>query len=149
MAQVVYQGFYDDILGGAVTAAADLRVILVMTNTTCDTQEDAQNMSDFTTIDECDGAGYAELDLASITAAYDSTNDRLEFDAADGDMDGGSGAIAAATRDVQAYVIKRYVDGTDANDVPWVYRDIGPYTLAGGAFDFAWNAEGIGQGASA
>lgn len=149
MAQVIYQGFYDDLLAGSVTASADLRVLLVMEDTTCDTEPDAQNMSDFTTIDECDGAGYAQLDLASVAAAYDSANDRLEFDAADGDMDGGSGIIGAATRDVTGYVLYRYVDGTDANDVPWGYRDIGPYTMAGGPFDFTWNAEGILQLGSA
>jgi len=102
-------------------------------------------MSDFTTIDECDGAGYAELDLAAWTGAYDSTNNRYEFDATDGDMDGGTDSIALSSRQVQGYVLYRYVDGTDANDVPWGYLDIGPYTLGGGKFDFVWNAEGIAQ----
>jgi len=149
MGQVVFRGFTDDLLAGNTISAADLRVLLVMSNTTCDTEPDAQTMSDFTTIDECDGAGYVQLDLASVAAAWDAANDRLEWDATDGDMDGGSGAIAAATRDVTGYVIKRYVDGTDANDVPWVYRDIGPYTMAGGPFDFTWHAEGLIQVASA
>jgi len=149
MGQVMFRGFTDDVLAGAAISAADLRVILVMTNTTCDTEPDVQTMSGFTTIDECDGVGYAELDLASVAAAWDATNNRLEWDATDGDMDGGGGSIAAATRDVQGYVIYRYVDGTDANDVPWGYRDIGPYTMAGGPFDFVWNAEGIAQLASA
>ena len=146
---MIYQGFYDDLMGGSFTGAPDCRVYLLMTNTTCDTELDAQTMSDFTTIDECDGAGYVQLDLLTGTTAYDVANDRLEYDAADGDMDGGSSIIAAASRDVSMYLVKRYVDGTDANDVPWFAKEIGPYTLAGGAFDFTWNAEGLLQIASA
>jgi len=60
-------------------------------------------------------------------------------------LDGGGDSIALSTRDVTGYVIKRYVDGTDANDVPWGYRDIGPYSLSGGPFDFTFNTEGILQ----
>jgi hypothetical protein len=144
MSQKIYRGWHDDMLAGNVVSAVDLRIMLVMTNTTCDT-EDAQTLSDFTTIDECDGVGYAQLDLAGVGAAWDAVNLREEWDATDGDMDGGGGSIAASARDVQGYVVYRYVDGTDANDVPWGYRDIGPYTTAGGPFDFAWNAEGIWQ----
>ena len=143
MAQVVYQGFYDDLMAGNVTSSADLRALLVMSNTTIDVDEDAQTLSDFTTIDECDGTGYSELDLASVSVAYDSTNDRLVIDAADGDFDGGGGSITATTREVSRVLIKRYVDGTDANDVPWFSIDIGPYDPVGGAFDVTWNSTGI------
>jgi len=148
MSQYVYQGYFDDVIGGNA-GVEDLRVMLVMTNSTFDSQIDVQTMSDFTTIDECDGAGYVQLDLLSAAAAWDSGNSRLEYDAADGDLDGGSGIITASTRQVSGFIVKRYVDGTDANDVPWFGRDIGPYTLAGGAFDFQFNAEGILQLASA
>jgi hypothetical protein len=149
MGQIVYQGYLNDIIGGAAVAAADLRVLLVMTDTTCDTENDAATMSDFTVIDECDGVGYVQLDLLSGAAAYDAVNDRLEYDVADGDMDGGGGIITVSTRSVSGFLIKRYVDGTDANDVPWVFRDIGPYILSGGAFDFEWSTEGIIQVAGA
>jgi hypothetical protein len=148
MAQYVYQGYFDDVAGGNA-GAEDLRVMLVMSNSTFDTDTNVGNLSDFTTIDECDGAGYVQLDLASVAVAWDSSNARLEYDAADGDLDGGSGIITASTRDVTGFIVYRYVDGTAANDVPWFGRDIGPYTLAGGAFDFQWNTEGILQLASA
>ena len=145
MAQVMFRGFVDDVLAGTAVSGADLRVLLVMTNTTCDTEHDAQTLSGFTTLDECDGTGYARLNLASVAGAWDATNNRYEWDADDGDMDGGGGSITASSRAVQGYVIYRYVDGTAANDVPWGYRDIGPYTLSGGSFDFTWNVEGIAQ----
>jgi hypothetical protein len=148
MAQYVYQGYFDDIVGGNA-GAVDLRVLLVMSNSTFDTDTNVANLSDITTLDECDGAGYARLDLQTVTAAWDGTNMRLEYDAADGDMDGGSGIITASTRQVTGFIVYRYVDGTAANDVPWFGRDIGPYSLAGGAFDFQWNAEGFLQVASA
>jgi hypothetical protein len=119
MAQVVYQGFYDDIVAGFVKAATDVRARLVMSNTTIDTQEDAQTISDFTTLDECDGTGYVLLQIANLTVAYDSTNDRLVIDGDDGDFDGGSGVITASSRTITRVLIERYVDGTDANDVPW------------------------------
>lgn len=148
MAQYVYQGYFDDIASGNA-GAEDLRVLLVMSNSTFDSDTEVAKMDDFTTLDECDGAGYVQLDLANVTVTYDAVNDRLEYDADDGDLDGGSGIITVSTRDVTGFVVKRYVDGTDANDVPWYGRDIGPYTLAGGAFDFTFNAEGILQVASA
>jgi len=73
MGFVIHRGFHDDLAAGNVTGSADLRIILVMSNTTCDTETGAQTMSDFTTIDECDGAGYAELDLAGVTSAWDAS----------------------------------------------------------------------------
>jgi len=143
MVQTVYQGFYDDIMGGTVIAASDLRAILVMSNTTTDTEEDAQTMSDFTTIDECDGVGYAEYDVVSHAVAYNSTTDVLAIDGDDGDMDGGGDVIQVSTRDVTGIVFYRYVDGTDANNVPWFSETIGPFTLSGGPFNVVINAAGI------
>lgn len=143
MADVFHRGMYDDIVAGNFTSSADLRLMAVMSNTTCDTETDAQTLSDFTTIDECDGVGYAQLDLASVAVAYDATNDRLWVDAADGDLDGGGDSVAVSTRQVTGVVVYRYVDGTDANDVPWCYMDVGPYTLSGGKFDVVWASTGI------
>lgn len=143
MAQVVYQGFYDDLAAGAVVTAADCRAILVMSNTTIDTEEDAQNISDFTTLDECDGSGYLELDLGSVTFTYDSTNDRMVLDAANGDFEGGLGSVNASSRQITRVLFYRYVDGTDANDVPWASIDIGPYDTVGGPVDITINTSGI------
>lgn len=143
MAQVVYQGFYDDLMAGEVAAGVDLRAVLVMSDTTIATEPDAQTLSDFTDMDICDGVGYAELDLASVTVAYDTTNDRLKIDAADGDFDGGTDEVLAASRQITRVLLKRYVDGTDANDIPWVSVDVGPYTTSGGPIDVTWHANGV------
>ena len=146
MAEVFFQGLYDDIVAGNFKSSADARVILVMTSTTCDTEEDSQNMADFTTIDEADGVGYVELDLANVAVAYDATNNRLEL-TADAGVWTAASSLGACTRDLQGWVLYRYVDGTDANDVAWMYSDEGgfPYTPAGGDATFTPNSEGIIQ----
>lgn len=143
MAQVIYQGFYDDLEAGNVTDNVDIRAHLLMSNTTTDVEPDAQNVSDFTTYDEADGVGYVALDLANVTVTYDDSNDRLVIDADDGDFEAGLGSIGVCSRNITRVAITRYVDGTAANDVPWGSIDIGPYVPAGGAFDVTWNSTGI------
>ena len=149
MAQVVYQGFYDDLLAGTVASTVDIRARLVMSDTTIDVDEDAQNTSDFTDLDECDGVGYAELDIANSTVAYDAATDTVVIDGDDGDFDGGGDIVGASSRDVTRVLIERYVDGTDSNDVPWFSLDVGPFTTSGGPFDVTWNSLGIGYLGSA
>ena len=145
MTQTVYQGFYDDLAAGNVTSAADLRAMALMSDTTVSDagQEDAQTLSDFTDMDECDGAGYAQHDIASVAVSYDATDNRLVVDGDDGDFDAGGDIIQVSSRTVTKYMVYRYVDGTDANDVPWVSEDIGPFTMSGGPFDMLWNTAGI------
>lgn len=144
MATVFYQGLDDDKAAGNLATGVDLRCMAVMSNTTIDTEEDAQTLSDFTTIDEADGVGYAQADLASVTVTYDSTNDRHRVvDADDFDLDGGTDSVAVCSRDVTRLLYYRYVDGTDANDVPWLSIDIGPYTPQGSSFDVVVNTTGI------
>lgn len=59
----------------------DIRALLVMSNTTADTDEDAQFIADVTTLDEYDGAAYARVALTGEAFAIDAVNDRWEFDA--------------------------------------------------------------------
>ena len=143
MAQQVYQGFFDDLAAGNVLTGADCRAQLVMSNTTIDTEADAQTISDFSTYDECDGAGYFELDLGTVTFTYDSANDRMVLDADNGDLDGGVGTVNASSRQITRVNYYRYVDGTAANDVPWASIDIGPYDTVGGPVDITINTTGI------
>jgi hypothetical protein len=143
MAQKFYQGFHNDMEAGVVTDGVDLRCMAVMSNTTIDT-EDAETLSDFTTVDECDGVGYAQADLTNVTVAYDASNERhMQIDADDFDLDGGGDSVDTASRNVTRLLYFRYVDGTDANDVPWMSIDVGPYLMQGGAFDVIVNTTGI------
>lgn len=124
----------------------DIRARLCMTNTTCDTEVDAiADLADYSTIDPCDATGYADVALASEAVAADDANDRAEFDATDASFTGLSGD---ASRDIQGVLIYKYVDGTDANDIPIAFIDFTsdiPSTAT--QIDIPWNAEGILQAA--
>lgn len=122
----------------------DIRARLCMTNTTCDTEVDAiNNLADYTTIDPCDATGYADVALASESVAADDTNDRAEFDANDLSFTGLGGD---ATRNIQGVLLYKYVDGTNANDLPIAFIDFTtdiPSTAT--QIDVPWDAEGILQ----
>jgi len=124
-------------------AANDVRVMLVMTNTTADTDQDAANIAAITTLDEYDGAAYVRKALANQVTNQDDPNNRGEFDADDITWT----ALGAGTRQAAGMVVYRHVDGTAANDLPIAYIDTGgfPFSGNGGNVTVTWNAEGIIQ----
>lgn len=130
--------------GGIDLDTDDIRARLCMTNTTCDTEVDAINdLADYTLIDVADATSYADVALASEAVAADDTNDRAEFDAADISFTGLGGN---ATRDYQGVLLYKYVDGTNANDLPLAFIDFAtdiPSTAT--QVDVPWDAEGILQ----
>lgn len=126
-----------------VEAGDDIRVMLIMTNTTADTDEDASVLSDIGTLDEYDGANYVRKALANQVVNEDAANDRAEFDADDFTWT----ALGVGTRQAQAMLLYRHVDGTAANDQPIAYIDTGgfPFDGNGGNVVATWNPEGIVQ----
>lgn len=145
MASVVYNDFKRGLLSGEYdlhTAGDDIRVKLLMTNTTADTEVDAINqVSDFTTLDVCDATSYADQALASEAVTADDTDDEGVFDAADSSFTGLGGN---ATRDIQGALVYKYVDGTAANDIPLFFVDFTadiPSTAT--QVDIPWATEGI------
>ena len=100
----------------------DIRARLCMTNTTCDTEVDAiTDLADYTTIDVCDATGYADVALDTETVTANDGDNRADFDtAADIVFSGLSGD---ATRDYQGILLYKYVDGTNANDLPLCFID--------------------------
>jgi hypothetical protein len=146
MAETLHQGFFDDLMGGVVDTG-DIRVRLLMSNTTALTDEDAQTFSDMTTVDAADGVGYVDLDCTITTNQYDTTDDRWEIHpATTEDFSGGGGTVGACTRDITVATIYRYVDGTDANDIPWYSTDAWTnlnFNPAGG--DIAFTPAGAGM----
>lgn len=122
--------------------AADIRVRLVMSNTTADTEQDATTVGGFTTLDEYDGANYATKALANEAVAADNANNRAEFDADDITWT----ALGAGTRQAVGMVVVKFVDGT-TGDIPLLFIDTGgfPFSGNGGNVTVQWNAEGIGQ----
>lgn len=130
--------------GGIDLNTDDIRARLCMTNTTCDTQVDAINdLADYTTIDPCNATGYADVALASEAVAADDANDRAEFDATDISFTGLGGD---ASRDYQGVLLYKYVDGTNANDIPLCFIDFSAdIPLQATQVNVPWNAEGILQ----
>lgn len=128
--------------GGIDLNTDDIRVRLCMTNTTCDTEVDAiNNLADYTLIDVCDAAGYADVALTGEAVNIDDANDRAEFDANDSSFTGLGGD---ASRAIQGALIYKYVDGTNANDLPIAFVDFTsdiPATAT--QIDIPWDTEGI------
>ena len=121
----------------------DIEVMLVMSNTTADTEEDKEHVADFTTLDEMDGVNYARQNLANPAISVDTANDRALFDADDQLWN----ALGNGARQVQAALIYKNT-GAAATDIPIAYIDVGGFPFDPGGDDVAitWHATGIIQG---
>ncbi len=140
---MIYKGFYDAFAAGLLETTPDIRIKLVMPSTTCDTEEDATTLSDFTNIDEFDGVGYAELDCSSVVTGYDTADDEWQLDFSDDDF---GTTVAAGSDVIQGMLVYLYVDGTDANDIALGYFDSGPgfgSNANGGSLDLTLPASGL------
>jgi hypothetical protein len=142
---MVYPAALRQILSGEIdlhTGGNDIRVRLLMTNTTADTDQDGiDNISDIITLDTCDATGYADVALTSEAVTENTTSNTAVFDAADASFTSLGGD---ATRDIQGALVYKYVDGTDANDIPITFVDFTsdiPSTAT--QVDVPWNAAGI------
>lgn len=120
----------------------DIRVLLVMTNTTADTEQDKEFIGDLTTLDEFDGANYARKALGSQAVNQDDPNNRAEFDAADVTWT----ALGAGTRQAQGAVLYKFVtNDADSPLIGWIDTGGFPFTGNGADVVAIWNAEGILQ----
>lgn len=150
MASLVYTRTKRDLMKGDMdfdAAGADIRAIIVMTNTTCDTEEDTATLTNFTTIDEFDGSGYstgAGLDIGTQVVNEDTANDRAEFDSTDITFS----AVGAGTRLITGMVIFRFVTNFNSS-IPIAYVDFsstpGNFAANGGDITITWDAQGIIQ----
>lgn len=140
----VFTPFKGDLLRGQYDfdSPQDFRIILVMTNTTFDTEEDDEFVGDTTTPDEYDGANYARKSLAGDAVSDDTANNRGEYDANDIQW----AALGAGTRQAAGMVLFRFVT-VDADSPLIAYIDSGgfPFSGNGGNVDVAWSSEGLLQ----
>ena len=144
MADSAYTNFKRGLLEGEfdLNATDDIRIALLMTNTTADTEEDVATISAFTTLDEMDGANYSRAALASEAVAADNANDRGEFDADNVTFS----SLGAGTRDIAGILLYKHVtDDTDSVPMAWIDSGGFPITANGGDLTISWNAEGILQ----
>lgn len=143
MAAFVYQRGKELLATAALNlGSADLRVALVMTNTTADTQKTANTFGDFTTLDECDGANYARVDLAGVTVVRDDGNLIVYLDANDAVFTN----LGAGTRQNQAALLHVH-NATPGLEVPVGFQDQGgfPFDGTGANNTIQWAALGILQ----
>lgn len=117
----------------------DIRVLLVDSSTTSDTEEDVTTISGITTLGELSGTGYVRKALANEIVNKDDVNNRSEFDADDVVWTG----INAGT--AQAAIYYKHVTN-DADSIPLFYVDSDfPFVTNGGNMTIQHNAEGISQ----
>ena len=140
MADFWYHSGMTKLVSGTISFN-DVRVILVMTNTTSDTEKDVDFIADFSTLDEYDGANYARKALGSEAVSDDDSNNRTMFDAADTSWT----ALGAGARQAQAMLYYQHVTN-DADSVPLMYCESGgfPFTGNGGNVPVTFNASGLG-----
>lgn len=124
----------------------DIRVLLLMTNTTVDTERNAKDqVSDFTTLDNFDGSGYTTNGHALDTQAVniDDSNSRAEFDAADETIS----TLGAGTRSVQGILVISFISTLNGSlPLHWI-EFASNKTPDGSDFTLVFNAEGIIQAA--
>lgn len=140
---LVYTPFKGDVLrAGHNMATDDERILLAMTNTTFDTEQDDEFVGDTTTPDEYDGANYVRKALAGEAVTDDAGNNRGEFDANDIQWV----ALGAGTRQAAGMVLFKFVTNDAASPlIAWIDSGGFPFSGNGGNVDVAWNAEGILQ----
>lgn len=126
-------------------AGADVRLCLVMSNTTADTEKDKTTLSGFTTLDRYDAApGSTDKALTGEVVNQDNGNLRAEFDA--DDLAPAWAALPIGTRQAQGVILYKFITN-DADSVPLAWIDTGGFPFWGNGSDvnIAWNAEGIAQ----
>jgi hypothetical protein len=128
--------------GPAALAAADMRAAIVMTNTTADTDEDAEFMDDFGTLDEYDSGDYARQVLAAEAAAVVTASDRYKWSSDPIVWDDGPG-LAVGTRQGQAIILYVHVTN-NADSTPYAYKEPTgfPFTGNGAAVTVNPHADG-------
>ena len=149
MADFVYTIGLSGLMDGTIDLNThDIRVRLVMTNTTADiddgTGRDAATITAIT-MDEMDGANYPTGGgvLASEAVTAVTASNRGKFDANDLTFS----SLGAGARNVQAAIIVKSI-GQDGTDIPIFYIESGfdpPTGVAanGGDFKITWHADGI------
>lgn len=120
----------------------DLRVVLVSTNTTADTERDKTTVAGFTTLDEFNGANYSVQAISGRSISVNGTSHRAEVPAATSSWS----AVGAGTRAIQAAIVVKW-GGSLGASIPLLYFDDGgfPITASGADLSIVWDPTGMAQ----
>ena len=123
----------------------DVRFVLVMSNTTFDTEDDIDTMGGATTPDYCDGVNHDATNghaLANEVVTEDAANSRVELSGDDHTI----GSLGVGTRQVVGIIVLHW-DTDMATSVPIAYIDTGGFPFDGDGTDLVINinAEGLLQ----
>lgn len=142
MGSVIFQGFYDDSENREPGDTPDLRLIVVMGSSTCESEEDAATVGDFSDVDELDSF-YTRGDPTGVAITYETSTTpnevRIDFD---DDADGFGASVAAGSDDVLGVLLVRNVDG-GTGDIPWAFTTEGAVSPSGGTYGWSLPAEGF------
>lgn len=124
-----------------------IKVALLMTNTTADTDRDADTLSAFVTLDECNGASYARQTLnGKALAEVAGASGYVKLTASDSVF----ATLGAGTRSVQGILVYKHVTN-DADSVPIAFIDtvgsgpVLPFNGNGGNITIDWSGDGVIQ----
>jgi len=109
-----------------------LKLILVMANSTCPTDRDAEFVADFVDLDEYDGANYARKTLSTQDFVDDATNKRSKLTADDITYS----LLGAGTRNCIGALLIAFVSD-DSDSMPLFYFD-----QPTGSLGFPFNGNG-------
>lgn len=123
MASVLYQNAVMATFENTIDWETDnLDALLLMNNTTCDTQPDETTVLGFTTLDESDATDYAHEDVTNPAASADDTDNEMVWTSDNWVWGSGTALGGDATRDYQGALLVKYVDGGTA-DIPLLFVD--------------------------
>jgi len=145
MATHVFNKAKQSLLNGTIDLDTDdIRIALLSTNTTADTDNDGiEFVGDIVTLDEFDGANYVRKALATEAVNLDDPNDRAEFDADDVTFT----ALGAGTRSVLGILVYKHVTNDTDSPVIAFLEYAAAKTPDSSDFVVQWDAEGIIQAA--
>lgn len=97
-------------------AGSDPRAVLVMTNSTCGSQNNVANTGAYTTLDRFDGSGYLDIALTAEQVNILASQGQIGMDAADIDF----GVLGNGTRPALGFLV-HFFNTNDAGSLPIIF----------------------------
>jgi hypothetical protein len=137
---IVHAGLREALFAGLLAEEPDIRAKLVMSGTTANEQPDVVHIQGFTSLDEYDGLGYDEVDIADVEVHHfeDISVIRGQIPALEFGTE-----VAPGSRMAEGVLFYLYVDGLA--DYALGFTDDGGFPRAGadGRFEYVLDPDGF------